>query len=123
VPDVNAIATRAPQEVDVLLWNYHDDDVKVPAANVQVHIDGLPQKQRVRVEQFRMDEDHSNAYRAWLDIGSPATPTPEQQAALERAGALANIGSPQKMMTKGGKLTLPLELPRQGVELARISWR
>jgi xylan 1,4-beta-xylosidase len=123
VPDVNAIATRAPQEVDVLLWNYHDDDVKVPAANVQVHIDGLPQKQRVRVEQFRMDENRSNAYRAWLDMGSPAMPTPEQQAALERAGALATMGSPQKMMTIGGKLTLPLELPRQGVELVRISWR
>jgi xylan 1,4-beta-xylosidase len=40
-----------------------------------------------------MDETHSNAYRAWLDMGSPATPTPEQQAALERAGALATMGS------------------------------
>jgi len=121
-PDVNAIATRAPQEVDVLVWNYHDDDVKVPAASVQVDIDGL-QKKQVRVEQFRMDEDHSNAYRAWLDMGSPATPTPEQQAALERAGALATLGTPQKMTVKGGKLTLPLALPRQGVELVRISWR
>lgn len=121
-PDVNAIATRAPQEIDVLVWNYHDDDVNAPASNVQIHIDGLQTKQ-VRIEQFRMDGEHSNAHRAWLDMGSPATPTAEQQAALERAGALATIGSPQKMMVKDGILTLPFELPRQGVELVRISWR
>jgi xylan 1,4-beta-xylosidase len=70
-----------------------------------------------------MDETHSNAYRAWLDMGSPASPTPEQQAALERAGALATIGSPRKMLVKSGTLTLPFALPRQGVELVRITWR
>jgi xylan 1,4-beta-xylosidase len=56
-------------------------------------------------------------------MGSPATPTPEQQATLERAGALATMGSPQKMLVKSGKLALPFALPRQGVELARITWR
>jgi xylan 1,4-beta-xylosidase len=125
-PDVNAIATRADQgagrEIDVLVWNYHDDNVKAPAANVQIHVNGLPQKQRARIEQFRMDQDHSDAYQAWLDMGSPATPTSEQQAALERAGALATIGSPQKLTAKAGTLSLPLTLPRQGVELLRISW-
>jgi xylan 1,4-beta-xylosidase len=125
-PDVNAIATRADQgagrEIDVLVWNYHDDNVKAPAANVQIHVNGLPQKRRARIEQFRMDQDHSNAYQAWLDMGSPATPTSEQQAALERAGALATIGSPQKLTAKAGTLSLPLTLPRQGVELLRISW-
>ena len=122
-PDVNAIATRSQQEVDVLVWNYHDDDVKAPAASVQIHVNGVAKKQRVSVEQFRMDEEHSNAYRAWLDMGSPAAPTAEQQAALEHAGALATLGTPQNMTAKGGTLTLPLELPRQGVELVRISLR
>ncbi|MGB6432000.1 MAG: hypothetical protein WBF06_15575 [Candidatus Acidiferrales bacterium] len=121
-PDVNAIATRADSEVDVLVWNYHDDDVKASAASVQIHVDGL-QKKQVSVEQFRMDETHSNAYRAWLDMGSPASPTAEQQTALERAGGLAALGNLQELKVKGGTLTLPLELPRQGVELVRISWR
>jgi len=138
-PDVNAIATRADKEIDVLVWNYHDDDVKAPAANIQVHIVGLPNKQ-VRIEQFRMDEEHSNAYHAWL-FGLPGshglpgayqqwlngdsqlTPTPEEQAALERAGSLATLGNPQEMTVKTGTLTLPFGLPRQGVELLRISWR
>jgi hypothetical protein len=33
------------------------------------------------------------------------------------------LGTPQNMTAKGGTLTLPLELPRQGVELVRISLR
>lgn len=122
-PDVNAIATRDNDQIDVLAWNYHDDDVKAAAASVQLQIDGLPQTRHVLVEQFRMDENNSNAYRAWLAMGSPAQPTAEQQTALERAGALASLGSPKKIAVKDGTLTLPFELPRQGVELVRISLR
>jgi xylan 1,4-beta-xylosidase len=120
-PDVNAIATRAANEVDVLVWNYHDD-VNVPAATVQIRVNGLSNKS-VKLEQFRMDQQHSNAYRAWIEMGSPAAPTAEQQVALGQAGALATLGSPEKMTVKRGTLTLPIDLPRQGVELVRISWR
>ncbi len=121
-PDVNAIATRSEHEVDVFVWNYHDDDVQVPPADVHLNIEGLGQG-RVRVEQFRMDSDHSNSYRAWLDMGSPAAPTPEQQAQLERAGKLEPLGNPQNLKIARGKLALTFDLPRQGVELVRISWR
>jgi hypothetical protein len=31
-PDINAIATRKDREIEVLVWNYHDDDVPFPAA-------------------------------------------------------------------------------------------
>ena len=120
--DVDAIATRDAQGISVLVWNYHDDDVKAPAANVEIRVNGLTHKQ-VRVEQFRMDDDHSNSYRAWLKMGSPAKPTTEQQAALEGAGKLEMMTVPSTMAVAGGKLTVPLELPRQGVELLRISWR
>jgi xylan 1,4-beta-xylosidase len=75
------------------------------------------------VEQFRMDDTHSNSYRAWLDMGSPSKPTAEQQAALERAGKLEALSLPRTVALANGKLTLPLELPRQGVGLVRISWR
>jgi xylan 1,4-beta-xylosidase len=121
-PDVTAIATRREQELTVLVWNYHDDDVKAPGANVLLHVNGLPKKD-VRVERYRMDEEHSNSYQAWLKMGSPAKPTVEQQAVLERAGKLEMLGTPEKMIIEGGKLALPFELPRQGVEVVRISWQ
>ena len=119
---MNAIATRSEHEVDVLVWNYHDDDVQVPPTSIQLIVNGLP-KSRARVEQFRMDSEHSNSYRAWLSMGSPATPTAEQLAGLERAGQLESLGSPQTMKIARGKLPVNFDLPRQGVELVRISWK
>ncbi len=121
-PDVNAVATRSEKEINVLVWNYHDDDVKPPPSSLEIRVNGLTQK-RVQLEQFRMDDTYSNSYRAWLDMGSPAKPTAEQQAALERAGKLEIMEAPRTISIADGKLTVPMELPRQGVALLRISWR
>jgi xylan 1,4-beta-xylosidase len=121
-PDVSAVATRTEKELDVLVWNYHDDDVTAPAADIQIHLNSLP-KNEVIVEQFRMDADHGNSYQAWLKMDSPAKPTPDQQTALERAGKLEPMGISHKMKIEEGKVGLHFDLPRQGVELVRISWR
>ena len=40
--DVNAVATRSDRKVDVLVWNYHDDDVAVDVAQVKVLVSGVP---------------------------------------------------------------------------------
>jgi xylan 1,4-beta-xylosidase len=42
-PDINAIATRGDRTVAVLVWNYHDDDLPAPAAEVDLVIDHLPE--------------------------------------------------------------------------------
>jgi xylan 1,4-beta-xylosidase len=120
-PDVSAVATRSEKEINVLVWNYHDDDVKVPPSSMEIRVNGLTHK-RVQLEQFRMDDTHSNSYRAWLDMGSPEKPTPDQQSALERAGKLEALAAPRTISIPNGKLTLLMELPRQGVALVRISW-
>src|SRR5205085_6800742 len=57
--DVNAIATRKDRSVSVLVWNYHDDDLPAPAADVDLLIDHLPDGP-VAVEHARVDADHSN---------------------------------------------------------------
>jgi len=38
--------------------------------------------------RFRMDAIHSNAYRVWQQMGSPAHPAADQVVQLEKAGAL-----------------------------------
>lgn len=35
-PDVNVIATRKDHEIDVLVWNYHDDDLAATNASVDL---------------------------------------------------------------------------------------
>ncbi len=117
-PDVNAVATRGAHGIEVLLWNYHDDDVPAPPAQVQLQVKGLSRK-AVRVTQFRMDAEHANAYTAWQQMGSPQTLTPEQTRRLQQSAELK--ATPLTgVQVKAGTATVSLDLPRQGVYLLRL---
>ena len=119
--DVDAIATRSRHEVDVMVWNYSDVDLLADAAKIQMTIDGLP-KGEMRIQEFRMDDAHSNSYAVWLKMGSPERPTAEQKAELVKKSGLESIGGVKKVVIKDGSVVVPMSLPRQGVSLVRISW-
>jgi xylan 1,4-beta-xylosidase len=124
-PDVSALASldAGAKRLCAMVWHYHDDDVPGPAAAVNVSFAGLPEGVReARVQHFRIDERHSNAYSAWRAIGSPQQPTAEQYAQLERAGHLETLGPAETVRVDGGRASLRFELPRQGVSLVVLEW-
>lgn len=122
-PDVDALAVRSDRDISVLAWNYHDDDLPSPAANVQVQLSGLPTgTRRVLLHHFRIDETHSNAWTAWKRMGSPQSPDTAQYAALEAAGQLQPLESSRWIDLREGATKLDISLPRQGVSLLQISW-
>jgi xylan 1,4-beta-xylosidase len=118
-PDVNAVATLNGKEVDVLVWNYHDADVQAPAAAIHLTIDGLRGKSAGE-EEFRVDQLHSNAYRVWQQMGSPAQPAADQARQLEQAGQLAKTMPNHPIAVRKGVGAIDLKLPRQGVVLIRL---
>jgi len=118
--DVNAVATRVERHIDVMLWNYHDDDVAVPADSVSLVVSGL-RAGKVRVQRFLVDAKHSNAYAAWQRMGSPEQPTAQQFVELQRVGELERLEE-SAVATQGGRATLNLKLERQGVMLVRLGW-
>jgi xylan 1,4-beta-xylosidase len=121
--DVSAVATRKSNEVDVLAWNYHDDDLAAPGAPIELKIDGIPSTaKRPLVEHFRIDAAHSNAFEVWKAMGSPAHPSEEQFRALDAAGQLQLLSSPEWVTATNGALTLKFDLPRQAVSLIRVTW-
>ena len=122
-PDINVIATRKEREVEILIWNYHDDDLPAPAAHVDLVIGGLPAKaSRVLFEQFRIDSSHSNAFAAWKEMGSPQSPSEQQYEQLQRAGQLQLLNSPARVPVTQGATHLQLALPRQAISLVRLGW-
>ena len=122
-PDINAIATRSDRGIDIVVWNYHDDDVPFPSAPVDLVITGLPSSaKRGRLEHFRVDSDHSNAFTAWKQIGSPQSPSESQYQRLERAGRLELLDSPGWVEIQKGSIPLHFMLPRQGLSLVRLHW-
>ena len=120
-PDIHALASRDGRNLSILVWNYHDDDVQAPDADVELRISGAAEG-RPSVTHFRIDQQHSNAYAAWLRLGSPQPPSKQQYASLEQAGQLQMLGKPARIPVAGGAMTLTLTLPRQGVSLLEIKY-
>jgi len=123
-PDVGVLASRAPGQVAIMVWHYHDDDVSGPDAAVTLAMTGLPTGVgNATVTHYRIDQQHSDAFAEWLRMGSPIAPDPAQYAAMQRASELATLqGSPAAIGLDGGKATLAFTLPRQGVSLLVVRW-
>ena len=122
-PDINLIATRGGHQVAVLVWNYHDDDLSAAAAPIRLVVSGLPKEvRRGLVEHFRIDQNHSNAFAEWKQMGKPESPSANEYQQLEHAGQLELLDSPQWMSCEKGTLILEFTLPRQGLSLVRFTW-
>jgi xylan 1,4-beta-xylosidase len=122
-PDIDALATKDARSAAVLVWNYADDDLAAEAATVTLRIDGLPTNLKtVRVTHYRIDDTHSNAYTAWLRMGSPQKPTGQQVAELKQSGQLQTEGEARAIAIEDGRLNLPISLPRQATSLLLINW-
>jgi xylan 1,4-beta-xylosidase len=122
-PDVGALASFRPGKLCVLLWHYHDDDVPGPDASVSLHLAGLPVGGTVRLTEYAIDENHSNALAQWKLIGSPTAPNDAQYELLRQAGRLAKVESGAPIaVTATGIADLAVILPRQAVALVALEW-
>ena len=122
-PDIGVIAARKDHEVEVLIWNYHDDDLPYAETAIDLAVSGLPEKaSRGLLEHFRVDASHSNAFTVWKEMGSPPSPTDGQYEQLQRAGQLQLLSSPVWVPIAQGIVHLRFALPRQGLSLIRVGW-
>jgi xylan 1,4-beta-xylosidase len=121
--DINVIASRTEKGIEALIWNYHDDDVVAPAADIDLEADGLPTgPTRVLLEHFRVDSAHSNAFTAWKEMGVPQSPSATQFEELQNEGQLQLLTSPEWINIQKGSLHLHFSLPRQSMSLVRLTW-
>jgi len=122
-PDINAIATRKDRELEVLIWNYHDDDIQAPDSPIDVTVTGLPlNAKRGLLEHFRVDGTRSNAFARWQVMGSPQSLTEIEYSQLRNAGELQLLHSPEWVDLEHGTVHLQFSLSRQGISLLRLSW-
>ena len=75
--------------------------------------------------EFRIDEEHSNAYTVWKKMGSPQSVTEEEYNTLEKAGKLQSLNpdKPQACsVSDRGDVVLSTVLPCHGVSLIQVNW-
>jgi len=119
VDDGSVMAAADGHGMTVMLWNYTDDDLPGEVVRREVSLRHLPVK-RVKVTEYRVDEEHGNAYAVWKTMGSPQEVGPAEYKKLEASGRLAGVE--KKMTVDNGGLSMTVSLPAHAVVLLRVEW-
>jgi xylan 1,4-beta-xylosidase len=121
--DVGVLAAynTTTRSLSAMIWNYHDDDLPKPDAQIRLDVSGLDEHwngcQRARITHYRIDNSHSNSYTRWLEMGAPQNPTDVQVAELKAAGQLQVLGKSVFISVKDGKVEIEFALPIHGTSL------
>jgi xylan 1,4-beta-xylosidase len=120
--DVDAMATLNGLEVQVLVWNYHDDLVTTAATPVHLSVQ-VPAAfgPTAMVTHMRVDDTHGDAYTVWGSQGSPAAPSAAQLTQLQQAMEPAPLQPAQTVGVAGNTVTLDFDLPRFGISLVTLA--
>jgi len=122
---VMAAFNETQNKLAIMVWNYHDDALAKPDAQVTLNIEGLSNAagagwhgcQSAKLTHYRIDQNHSNSYTKWLSMGSPQNPTPKQYTELKAAGILQTLGDPGQVQVTGGKAEVQFSLPIHAISL------
>jgi xylan 1,4-beta-xylosidase len=124
---VEAIATRMPRSVDVLVWNGTLDQSKIdgtPALDraVTVAVTGL-ESGTYTVMSTRVDEHHANIGRAWRELGGADWPDDEQWITLRTTDTLPIEYLAEVAVGVEGVASVAVELPMPGIRFLRLTRR
>lgn len=119
--DVGVLASTSDSSATIMIWNYHDVDKKDQTAAVVLKVNGI-NANKVNIIEYRIDEQHSNAYARWKKIGSPQRPTIEQINILEKAGLLEAKDKIKSCNVTNFTLETSTMLPEQAVSFFKLSW-
>lgn len=121
-PDIGVVATRDEHHLTIMLWNYHDVEGAISSpTEVALTLAGpAGERGRIReVREYAIDDVAGNAHSAWVAMGSPGQPTPEQIQALHQAAEMHPVVRKLDAQT-GGLGSLIILLPPQSVKLLEI---
>ncbi len=118
--DINAMASVNDTMAGILVWNYHDQDDISGDTMVYIHISDLPSN-KARLYHYRVDQEHSNSYTLWKEMGSPPFPDEDQYSRLEEAGKL-DLVKEENIRVRNGTITIPLSMQGQAVSLLVLKW-
>lgn len=122
-PDISGFATLTGNKgLQVLIYNHHDDWDMEQSCEVSLEIEHLPfAGQNLRVQHYRIDQSHSNAYGEWVRQGKPTYPPPTQLAAIKARDGLELLHAPQEVSEIDGKLTLQFAMPVHSISLLIVT--
>jgi len=126
-PDVSAISTLGKNQLCVLAWHYHDDDVPGPAANVTLDLTGLPAGvTQAKVTEYRIDDTiaiPSPPGKIWARRKiPPPRNTPSSKPPASSKQFQTSTAPPPHAAHRQRPVFQKYHPPRQSVSLLVLDW-
>ncbi len=107
----------------ILLWNFDENVNRRDVDTIQLEIKNIPvDSERVLIERFQIDAQHSNSHAVWQELGAPQNPSTEQLRKIQEREVLEKVESTESRIEMG-KVFYSLNLPLSATCLIRISPR
>jgi xylan 1,4-beta-xylosidase len=108
---VDVWVVRGRGTVTVLLTNHALPRHPIETESIHVQLTGLLSPRNVYIE--RIDEDHANAKRLWIEMGRPALPTEREIEQLHVASQI--VRKPLQWKYEAETLHLELAMPPHAI--------
>jgi len=108
---VDVWVVRGRDAVTVLLTNHALPRHPIESESVHVQLAGLLSPRNVFIE--RIDDDHANAKRLWIEMGKPALPTSREVEQLQVASQI--VREPLHWKYEAGALHMDVSMPPQAI--------
>jgi xylan 1,4-beta-xylosidase len=115
--DISGFASADGESVSVLVYHHHDDWDLSENATVNLEIANLAFDDEVRIEHYRIDGTHSNAYPEWLEQGKPMYPSIEQRESIKAREGLELLHEPETQTVENGAIQLKFSMPTHSISL------
>ncbi len=119
---VDGLATLTrDRSMEVLLWNFDEDPDATGEAEIELSVKNPAfSMRRAKIFLYRIDNQHSNAYAAWCELGSPQDPSPEQLEVIRGRESLEMVESPKSIEIGQNGFRKRFRLPMHGAMLLKI---
>lgn len=108
---VDVWAVRGGNAVKILLTNHVLPRHPIQGESVHIELAGLLSPRDVYIE--RIDDDHANAKKLWIEMGSPALPKPREVEQMRAASQI--VREPLVWKHEGDTLHLELKIPAHAI--------
>jgi len=114
-------ARRDRGNAQVLVYHFDEanEEGEGRSVPVQVEISGL-EAEVLMLTHYRIDKEHSNAYRVWERLGRPHNPTPDELTEIQAHGRLESLEPARQVAVIHGRVSLAFEMPVNAVSLLTL---
>lgn len=116
---VDCSVIQKESSVTILLTNHTTPGHSIETEQIEIRLDNAREPLAATVR--RIDHEHANPKRLWLEMGQPEYLTPKEVERLEEASELVN--EKQALNFKDGSITLRTTLPAHGVAAITVEFK